>query len=334
MRPLISAIALLSVAACGQADPENQGARYHDADRAYGTVELLASDEFAGRETNTPAAEKTRVLIAELFEEYGLEPLGNDGYFDDFTWIPRNFSEDDQEPLPARNVVGMIRGSSDNGNGPVIVMTAHYDHVGTDEDGQIYNGADDNASGTAAILEAAAWFVENPPVHTILFVGFDAEEFGLQGARSFVDEPPLAFERIAFNLNLDMVSRADNGKLWAVGTYHFPYLKPYVETVQTEAPIDLRMGFDEPTDDPRNDWTYLSDQGAFIAKGIPAIYLGVEDHPDYHQPSDTADKIDPETYANIVDTVIMLAKEIDENLGDVVTAREAAEAESEAAGDE
>ena len=297
-----------------EAEPDT----YHDAERAFSTVETLASDEYEGRKTNTPAAEKTRLLIAGRFEELGLIPLGNDGYFSDFTWSPDDLSTPEARIFQATNVIGMIEGAADDGNGPVIVLSAHYDHMGVSEDGDIYHGADDNASGVAAMLEAAEWFSANEPDHTIIFAGFDAEEFGLRGARHFVAEPPVDGSRLAFNLNLDMVARADNGILWAVGTYHFPFLKPLVKDVQEIAPIDLRMGFDEPTSDPRNDWTYLSDQGAFIHKGIPAIYLGVEDHPDYHQPSDTSDKIDRETYANIVDTVILLAIEADASLEEIV----------------
>ena len=106
----------------------------------------------------------------------------------------------------------------------MFVVSAHYDHLGI-RDGVVYPGADDNASGVAVILEVAAYCQKNPFRRSIVFAAFDAEEGGLQGARVFVATPPVPKERIALNVNLDMVSRSDKREIFIAGTYHTPALE-------------------------------------------------------------------------------------------------------------
>jgi Zn-dependent M28 family amino/carboxypeptidase len=143
-----------------------------------------------------------------------------------------------------------------------------------------------------------------------VFVAFDAEEHGLQGARAFVDAPPVARDRIALNVNLDMVSRGDTGELYAAGTHHTPALRAPLEEVAARAPVTLLFGHDRPEDGP-NDWTMQSDHGAFHQAGIPFVYFGVEDHPDYHQPTDTADRIDPGFFARAAATILDALRTLD-----------------------
>jgi Zn-dependent M28 family amino/carboxypeptidase len=182
----------------------------------------------------------------------------------------------------------------------VIVVSAHYDHVGV-RNGEIFNGADDNASGTAAVLALAAYFKTHPPAHSILFAFFDAEEMGLLGARAFVAAPPLALASIGANVNMDMVSRSDQGELWAAGARHYPQLRPFLESVGALSSVPLRLGHD--TGAAREDWTNLSDQGAFHAVGIPAVLFSVEDHVDYHKATDDAERIQPGFYYASVRTI-------------------------------
>jgi Zn-dependent M28 family amino/carboxypeptidase len=197
------------------------------------------------------------------------------------------------------------------------VVTAHYDHLGVgrpDERGDsIYNGADDNAAGAAALAAIAGYLREHPPAHSVIFVAFDAEEMGLQGARAFVAEPPVPLDAIAINLNMDMISRNDRNELYAVGTYHYPFLKPYVERVAARSGISLLMGHDSG-EVRSEDWTSASDHGAFHARGIPFLYFGVEDHPDYHKPSDEFERIQPEFYQMAVETILDLLLELDAEL--------------------
>jgi Zn-dependent M28 family amino/carboxypeptidase len=193
------------------------------------------------------------------------------------------------------------------------VVTAHYDHVGV-QNGTIYNGADDNASGTAALLVIADELRRNPPEHSVIIAALDAEEAGLSGARAFVDAPPVPPTTIRANLNLDMVGRNEAGELWAAGTFHYPQLLPLVQEVAQRAPVKLRIGHDRPGVIGEDDWTMLSDHGPFHAKRIPFLYLGVEDHADYHKPTDDAERIEPGFYGRAVATVIALLRELDEFL--------------------
>lgn len=217
--------------------------------------------------------------------------------------------------VTAANIVGYVPGT--DSAGPVMVVTAHYDHMGV-EDGEIYNGADDNASGTAAILALARHLAANPPDHTVVLAALDAEEIGLLGAKAFLADPPIARERIGLNVNLDMVSRNARGELWAAGAHHYPFLRPLLEEVARNAPVRLRLGHDSP-DLGSNDWTSQSDQGAFHAAGIPFVYFGVEDHPDYHRPTDDAERIEPGFYADAVATIIAAVEALDADLAAIAS---------------
>jgi Zn-dependent M28 family amino/carboxypeptidase len=191
----------------------------------------------------------------------------------------------------------------------VIVLTAHYDHVGI-RDGRIYNGADDNASGVAAVLEITRRIAADPLAHTLVVALLDAEELGSQGAQAFVAAPPVALERIAVNVNLDMVSRTD-GLLWAAGAFHTPALRPILERVATRSAVELRLGHDRPGAPEGDDWTRQSDHAAFHERGIPFVYFGVEDHADYHEPTDDVERIDPGEFVGAVRTILAGLRELD-----------------------
>ena len=293
-----------------------------DADRMLADLRFLSSDELAGRMTGTPGNERAREHIRAAFLRHGLEPLG-DSFTHDFSFTGRR----DGAEYHGVNVVGRIRGTRFPDRH--IVVTAHYDHVGIgqpDERGDsIYNGADDNASGTAALLTLAGYFRANPPAHSIVFAALDAEEMGLQGARAFVADPPIPLESVLLNVNMDMISRNERDELYAAGTHHYPFLRTYVERVAARAPLSLRMGHDRP-DLPRgDDWTSASDHGAFHAQGVPFLYFGVEDHPDYHRPSDEYENIDPDFYTRAARTVLGVILEVDRDPAPILEAREVSE---------
>src|SRR5690606_3119976 len=136
------------------------------------------------------------------------------------------------------------------------------------------------------------------------------EERGLQGARHFVANLPVAKESIVLNVNMDMLSRSDKGELYAAGTFHYPQFKPALEAVKKKAKVKLLLGHDDPKLG-RNDWTNQSDHAAFHREKIPFIYFGVEDHADYHRPTDEYANIQPEFYVKAVETVLALISEID-----------------------
>ena len=112
---------------------------------------------------------------------------------------------------------------------------------------------------------------------------------------------------------MDMISRNDKNELYATGTFHYPNFKPYLETVQKKAPVKLKFGHDDPKLG-RDDWTFQSDHGVFHRKKIPFIYFGVEDHKDYHKPTDVFQNIQPKFYVNAVETIVMAVKSIDEKM--------------------
>lgn len=270
-------------------------------------LRLLAADDMEGRLVGTPGNARARAYIIARFDAIGLEPIGGT-YVAGFEFNrPNGWSA----TTTGTNIIGRLRGTGDSTR--VMVMSAHYDHMG-ERGGEIWNGADDNASGVAALLAAAASFAASPPEHDIIFVAFDAEEQGLRGARAFVANPPVPIETITFNLNLDMVAMSQERILWAVGTYHYPFLIPMVEAVAARSNVNLPMGFDEPSEDHGADWTNATDSGAFHAVGIPFIYLGVDYHPHYHEPSDTYENMTLDFFQDASQTVVDFARESDRQL--------------------
>ena len=169
----------------------------------------------------------------------------------------------------------------------------------------------------AALLAAARWFRAHPPRQSLLFVAFDAEEEGLQGARHFVAHPPVPLDRISTVVNMDMIGRGDKNVLFVAGTHHYPALKPIVEDAGRERSITVTLGHDQPGLPPGDDWTQSSDHGPFHTARVPFLYFGVEDHPDYHKPSDTADKIPRAFYVEAVEVVLSTVQRLADASGAV-----------------
>lgn len=284
-----------------------------DREQLLDDLRVLAADDMEGRAAGTRGNARARAYIIERYNEIGIQPIGESFEYDFIFDLRR----EPGKQVPGINVVGRIAGTGESDH--VMVVSAHYDHEGV-RDGEIYNGADDNASGVAAMLAIAAEFAENPPAHDVIFAALDAEERGLQGARAFVAEPPVDRDDIVFNLNLDMVAMSEERILWAVGTYHYPSLVPLVEAVAERSSVNLPMGFDQPTEVPGGDWTNLTDSGAFHAVGIPFIYLGVDFHPHYHQPSDTYENMTLDFFQDASETIVDFAREADLRLSDIAIA--------------
>lgn len=264
-------------------------------------LEYLSSDELEGRAVGSQGSKKARAFIVKRFHKIGLEPVGK-GYE-----LPFQFKRRDM-PHNGVNIVGMVKGSVYPSS--YIVVTAHYDHLPVKGD-SIYNGADDNASGTAAVMTMAEYFKKNPAQHSLIFVAFDAEEVGHQGANSFVSNPPVDIKQIRLNVNVDMISRNEKEELYAVGTYYYPFLKPYVEQAAKKTKLHIRFGHDSPEYVKEDNWTNSSDHAAFHKVQIPFLYFGVEDHPDYHHPSDEFANIDPAFYLRAVQFTIDAIEQLD-----------------------
>jgi Zn-dependent M28 family amino/carboxypeptidase len=263
-------------------------------------LSVLAADSMAGRAVGTDGGRMAREYLAGRLAEIGLEVTRDTFEF--------GRGEDTVAGVNLRSeIVGSTHPEA------AIVLTAHYDHLGV-RDGTIYNGTDDNASGSAGLLALAEWFIDHPPRHTVHVVFTDAEEGGLRGARAFVADPPIALDRIVLNINLDMIAHADTD-LWVAGTYPWPELKGIVERADPVAPVVLRFGHDTPADQGADNWILASDHGPFHERGIPFLYFGVADHADYHQPTDDLDTIDPGFFSAAVETIRRVVESADQSLG-------------------
>jgi len=238
------------------------------------------------------------------------------GYVEPFEFTNRR---DTAQTTEGANVVGFVEGAEAELG--AIVITAHFDHLGirpprpgtpeAEAGDSIYNGADDNASGTVTLMSFARYFVQHPPRHTMVFAAVDSEESGLRGSRAFVEEGwP---EQIVLNVNLDMVARSDS-LLFAAGTYHYPFLLPILQGVRPRPPVVLRFAHDRPGVPGMQDWTNSSDHRSFHRLGIPFIYFGVEDHPDYHRPSDEFERVNPGFFLNAVRTILAAVLALDDTL--------------------
>jgi Zn-dependent M28 family amino/carboxypeptidase len=262
-------------------------------------LEYLSSAVMQGRETATPGNQLAREYIVKIFDSLKIDKVG-DSRLQSFP-----FGANNQQGV---NIIGVIKGYQHENS--YVAITAHYDHLGT-RNGDIYYGADDNASGTAALLAMVQYFKQHPPKHSLLFVAFDAEEKGLIGSKYFVSHCPLPLSAIMVNVNMDMISRNDSNEIYATGIYHYPFLKKYVDSIRPFSRVNIRFGHDgEKTG--IHDWTNQSDHFPFHQNHIPYLYFGVEDHPDYHRPGDTFDKVNKSFYYQVGTMITAVASLLDQ----------------------
>jgi hypothetical protein len=315
MKQLLLALVLTS--SCGATLPARQqpkeagrkaeaarpagGPKKIDAARLLEDARALSADAMEGRGAGTRGGELARAYVLRRFAEAGLAPL----------WPSFEQTFD----LPAKggrgvNLVGYVKGTKYPER--LIVVTAHYDHLGV-RDGQVYNGADDNASGVAVLLQLASHFSGAArPEHSLVFAALDAEEVGLLGARALVKKLKAEKRGVALDVNLDMVGHSERGELYAAGTHHTPALRPALERVAAAAPVKLLLGHDRP-EQGHDDWTNQSDQFAFHKAGVPFVYFGVEDHKDYHKPSDDFETLTPDFFVGAAETVLEALRALDQD---------------------
>ena len=242
-------------------------------------VATLADDAFEGREGGSRGGRAAAAYIVEQLERLGLEPAGDGGSF------YQSFGS-------MRNVLALLPGADPDRSRDLIVVGGHYDHVGYGNSrnsfgpfGFVHNGADDNASGVAGLLEIAEAFVQLPsrPRRSILFAFWDGEEKGLLGSSHFLRQrpAPLAGRPIVFTVNLDMIGRLRGGRVEAYGTRSSPGMRATVVEANndpaTAAGLELAFVWDLEDD---------SDHYPFIMAGIPTLMLHTGLHDQYHRPSD------------------------------------------------
>ncbi|WP_428235506.1 M20/M25/M40 family metallo-hydrolase [Gracilimonas sp.] len=279
-------------------------------------ITFLAADEMRGREAGTAEEAAAANYIADLFRSYGLDPAGGEGtYFQEFTINTAvlnnpHASESDTsgEKRLSKNVAGLLQGTGDSDE--VIIVGAHYDHLGmgsfgslsSSEEPRIHNGADDNASGTAGVLELAEYFSANRPETDLLFLAFSGEEMGLLGSQYYVENPTVELENALAMINMDMVGRMSNGRLMIFGVA----TTDSWESILTEANTDsLQL-------DLVPDGTGASDHTSFYYQDIPVLHYFTDTHADYHRPSDDTEWINAEGQEQLLAHIKRVIERLDE----------------------
>lgn len=272
-------------------------------------VVYLASDYLEGREAGKPGEAMAAAYIAWRMEEIGLTPAGTEGGFEqvfDFKFNP-NPHATDGEARTGRNVIGFL----DNGATHTVVLGAHFDHLGYGAAGSLYtgepaihNGADDNASGVAAMLHLAAMLKAGKASgHNFLFIAFSAEELGLIGSKYFTNNPTIPLAEISYMINMDMVGRLNAERSLAInGVGTSPAFRPVLEEL---AVADIQTVLDDSGVGP-------SDYTAFYLKDIPVLSFFTGQHRDYHKPIDDSALINFPGLVAVSDYILAVIDALDD----------------------
>ncbi len=306
-RYILSGIAALLVAAAGFSQEIS-------TERLKKDITYLASDKLKGRGTGTKGEKKAASYIAREFESAGLTPKGTDGYYYPFTFKkavdPKDTANKKMEERKGKNVVGYL----DNGAATTIVIGAHYDHLGLGHDhnsldanpvGQIHNGADDNASGTAGVIELARYYGKNNEKEkfNFLFICFSGEELGLYGSKKYCENPTIDLKTVNYMINMDMIGRLNDSTrsliIYGVGTA--PDWVPMIDGMRTT----FRIKKDSAGIGP-------SDQTSFYLKDIPVLHFFTGQHKDYHKPGDDVDKVNFEGVKLILEYIVNIVVQTEE----------------------
>ena len=312
---------LLAVSACGFADVLGRESRFSRVQRL---MSSLAADSMAGRAMGTIGSAMAARVIAAEFDDAGVTPAGTSGYVQEIAaarvrlpgggsrivgaQVAETLPDSAKEFLSDRNLIGIVRGSDPAMADEVIVVGAHFDHLGVEgsvDGDSIYNGADDDASGVVAVLEAARDLVSGtPPRRTVIFALFTGEEVGGLGSRWYLDNPALPLEQTVAQLQVEMIGRPDSlaggsGMLWATG-----YERSTVGAILSSGGVPVVA---DPY--PGENFFFRSDNVRFAYQGIPAHTLSSFNlHTDYHRPSDDVEGVDFEHLVAAVETVIMAVR--------------------------
>ena len=293
-------IAVLGTVAWAQITPEMRIVAGHiSANSLRGAVSFLASDLLEGRDTPSRGLDIAGEFIASQFRRLGLEPAGDDGYFQTVVLRP-----EDADSPKSRNVVGILRGSDPQLKETYVMLSSHYDHVGLAQSGEdrIFNGANDDASGTASVLEVAnALAALHPrPKRSILFILFCGEEKGLRGSRYYVAHPLVPLAKTIAQLNLEQLGRTDAPEGPHVNSANVTGFE-FSDVVPVVVDAGRRVGIAVTKVAEASDKYFnRSDNGPLAKAGVPAHTLSVTyDFPDYHAVGDEWQKIDYDNMAKV-----------------------------------
>lgn len=271
-------------------------------------IGVMAHDSMRGRATPSPELDAVADWIASEFAGMGLQPAGDEGSFIQRFPLPNG------APGTAPNVVGLLPGSDPTLQGEYVVYSAHIDHVGVGpptlaSPDSIYNGADDDASGTATVMEVAeAMAALDPgPRRSILFVMVSGEERGLWGSDWFASHPPVPVTDMVANFNADMVGRNWTDTIVAIGKEHSSLGETLNEVNRAHPELGM-TAIDDPW--PEERFYFRSDHFNFARRGVPVLFFFNGTHEDYHQPSDQVEKIDGEKAARIGRLLFYLGLEV------------------------
>lgn len=268
-------------------------------------IYYLADDNMKGRGTGSKEVKKAAKYIEKYFKKYGLQPKGEKGYRQTFEARVRRAIVKDSI-RQADNVIGFL----DNGAPYTIVIGAHYDHLGDGRQGgskdslgvgKIHNGADDNASGVAGLLELARHYSSNniTEPYNMLFIAFGAEELGLIGSGYFTEHPTIPLKSVQWMLNMDMIGRYNPENGVAVIGYGTSSKFPVIfDNITSDIQFNLSR-----------DGSGGSDQTSFYQKDIPVLFFHTGGHEDYHKPGDDPEKID----YNALESILKLEIDVIDN---------------------
>lgn len=279
-----------------------------DAKKVRQHIKILASDSLQGRGTGTEGERMAATYIESQFKKIGLQRKGDEKSFRQ-SFDFKSGAHGTGEGGKANNVVAYLYNGAEN----TIILGAHYDHLGLGQEsgsldanpqGKIHNGADDNASGVAGVLELARYFKTNKKKerNNFLFICFSGEELGLYGSEYFTEHPTVDLAKADFMINMDMIGRLDakNG-LSVSGSGTSPAWETLLKKLSTD---ELPIKTDSSGTGP-------SDHTKFYLKNIPVLHFFTGSHSDYHKPSDDWDKINFEGEAKVLDIVIKLIEAVD-----------------------
>ncbi|HYC87174.1 MAG TPA: M20/M25/M40 family metallo-hydrolase [Chryseosolibacter sp.] len=270
-------------------------------------IRTLANDSLAGRGTGTAGERSAAAYIEREFAQLYLIPKGDASYLQGFPFAKGAHGAG--ATGMANNVIGFL----DNGGKTTIVIGAHYDHLGTDGQGssldanptnKIHNGADDNASGVAGVLELARYFATNQirENSNFIFVCFSGEELGLLGSKYFTEHPPVDLASVDYMINLDMIGRLNTQtrQLLIHGTGTSPVWEPLLKNIEKDG---LSITTDSSGVGP-------SDHTSFYLKNIPVLHFFTGSHEDYHKPGDDIDKINADGELRVLKLIIRIIESL------------------------
>ena len=304
MKNFIIFIFLLVLVSCNQEHkPEN---------RIKEDVAFLADDKLEGRQTGTEGEVKAAEYIKDRFKNLGLAPKGTDGFFQPFTFKPKTnpheevkFDANGDGTITGRNVVGFLDNKAKN----TVIIGAHFDHLGYGGDGSlhrgdkaIHNGADDNASGVAVMLNLISKLKETNTNNNYLFMAFSGEEMGLLGSNYFVKNPTIDTKAVSYMINMDMVGRLKDSSLAVYGTGTSPIFKQTLKSHNDNFKLIQKESGVGP-----------SDHTSFYLADIPVLHFFTGQHSDYHKPSDDTETLNYEGMELVSSYIFNIISDLNDN---------------------